>query len=161
MEYLDPKKIKFIVNIGEVLNMEYEGVLHTAIKLKRCFPLKMPDEYISVFCDDESTEIGIIKDLKMLDETMYEIALNELKFRYFMPKITKISKLKEKRNLAQLEILTDAGKKSIAIQDIPFNINSYPNGQVIIRDVDGNLYEMDKQYLNSKDKNAKFIKNYI
>ena len=35
------------------------------------------------------------------------------------------------------------------------------NGQVIVKDVDGNLYEVDNTYLSSNDKNAKFIKNYI
>ncbi len=161
MEYINTQKIKFIVNEGEMLKLEYDGKVYPSIKLKRCFPFNNPENFIGIYESDSNQEIGIIYDLKELDEQQYEIAVAELKFRYFMPIITKIIKIKEKPHFAHLDIVTTAGEKNITIQDIPFNINMYSNGQIIIKDVDGNLYEVDVNYLKSNDKNAKFVKNYI
>lgn len=161
MEYMKVDKIKLIANEGEVLSLEYEDVYYPAIKLKRCFPFKCPTSYISVCNSENDQEIGIIYDLNELDSEMLQIAIDELNFRYFVPVITKISKIKEKRNFAHFDIITNSGNKKITLQDIPFNINAYPNGQVLIKDVDGNLYEVSQQYLSSNDKNAKYIKNYL
>lgn len=161
MEYMKVDKIKLIANEGEVLSLEYEDVYYPAIKLKRCFPFKCPTSYISVCNSENDHEIGIIYDLNELDSKMLQIAIDELNFRYFVPVINKISKIKEKRNFAHFDIITNSGNKKITLQDIPFNINAYPNGQVLIKDVDGNLYEVSQQYLSSNDKNAKYIKNYL
>ena len=161
MEYMKIDKIKLIANEGEVLSLEYDDVYYPAIKLKRCFPFKCPTSYISVCNSENDQEIGIIYDLNELDKDMLKIAIDELNFRYFLPLIVKVNKVKEKRNFATLDIKTLSGDKTITIQDIPFNINMYNNGQVIIKDVDGNLYEVSHDYLACKDKNAKWIKNYI
>ena len=161
MEYLNANEIIFSNDDEKVLSLKYNGVLYQAIKLKRCFPFLSPDCFISVVNSDLNEEIGIIKDLKDLSKEMYEIAIEELNFRYFLPIISKVGKVKEKRNFATLEIKTLSGDKTITIQDVPFNINMYNNGQVIIKDVDGNMYEVSNEYLASKDKNAKWIKNYI
>ena len=161
MEYLDISKIKFLSNDNQLLSMYYDSKYYPSIKLKRCFPFQEANKYISVIESEKNEEIGIIYYLNQLSLEMYNLAINELNFRYFMPKVIKIKKVKEKRGFANIDIITTSGNKSIKIQDIPFNINMYPNGQVIIKDVDGNLYEVDINYLNSNDKNAKFIKNYI
>ena len=161
MEFLNVDKIIFSTNDDKVLSLKYEDTEYKAIKLKRCFPFLSPDNYIRVIDSDSNEEIGIIEDLNKLDEKAKQIAINELNFRYFLPLIVKVSKVKEKRNFATLDIKTLSGDKTITIQDIPFNINMYNNGQVIIKDVDGNLYEVSHDYLTCKDKNAKWIKNYI
>lgn len=161
MEFLNVDKIIFSTNDDKVLSLKYEEKEYKAIKLKRCFPFLSPDNYISVIDSDSNEEIGIIEDLNKLDEKAKQIAINELNFRYFLPLIVKVNKVKEKRNFATLDIKTLSGDRTITIQDIPFNINMYNNGQVIIKDVDGNLYEVSHDYLACKDKNAKWIKNYI
>ena len=161
MEYLNVKELIFSCDDEKVLSLQYKDKDFKAIKLKRCFPFSSPDQYISVVDSDSNEEIGIIENLKDLDEKMYDLALNELNFRYFLPIITKVTKVKEKRNFATLEAKTLSGDKTITIQDIPFNINLHNNGKVVIKDVDGNLYEVSNDYLTSKDKNAKWIKNYI
>ena len=94
MEYMKVDKIKLIANEGEVLSLEYEDVYYPAIKLKRCFPFKCPTSYISVCNSENDQEIGIIYDLNELDSKMLQIAIDELNFRYFVPVITKISKIK-------------------------------------------------------------------
>jgi hypothetical protein len=161
MEFLNVNKIIFSANDDKVLSLNYENKEYKAIKLKRCFPFLSPNNYISVIDSDTNEEIGIINDLNELDETSRKIAIDELNLRYFLPVIIKVNKIKEKRNFATLDIKTLSGDKTITIQDIPFNINLYGNGKVIIKDVDGNLYEVSQDYLNLNDKNAKWIKNYI
>ena len=161
MEYMNINKIKFISSDNQLLSMYYDDKYYPSIKLKRCFPFHDKDKYISVCESENNNEIGMIYDINELESKSLKLAINELNFRYFMPKILKISKIKERRDFAHLNIITNSGNKQIKIQDIPFNINMYPNGQVIVKDVDGNLYEVDNTYLSSNDKNAKFIKNYI
>ena len=161
MEYLLIEKLIFIANENKTLALKYDGREYSSIKLKRCFPFLSPNQFISVIDSDSNEEIGIIKDLNELSKEQLDLANIELEFRYFVPIITKVIKVKEKRNFATLDVITNAGKKTITLQDIPFNINLHHNGQVIIKDVDGNLYEVSNEYLLSKDSNAKFIRNYI
>ena len=161
MEYLIPSELKFISDDNKVLGLKYLDKEYKAIKLKRCFPFNNPNKFICVNDSDSNEEIGIIEDLNVLDEETFKIVSEELEHRYFLPIITKITKVKEKRDFATLDIITNAGNKTITIQNIPFNINMFNNNQVIIKDVDGNMYEVDNNYLLSKDKNARFIKNYI
>ena len=161
MEYLNIEKLIFIANENKTLALKYDEREYSSIKLKRCFPFLNPNQFISVINSDSNEEIGIIKDLNELSKEQLDLANIELEFRYFVPVITKVIKVKEKRNFATLDVITNAGKKTITLQDIPFNINMHHNGQVIIKDVDGNLYEVSNEYLQSKDSNAKFIRNYI
>ena len=161
MEYLLIEKLIFIANENKTLALKYDDKEYASIKLKRCFPFLSPNQFISVIDSDSNEEIGIIKDLNELSKEQLDLANIELEFRYFVPIITKVIKVKEKRNFATLDVITNAGKKTITLQDIPFNINLHHNGQVIIKDVDGNLYEVSNEYLLSKDSNAKFIRNYI
>ena len=139
----------------------YQGSIYSSIKLKRCFPMQNPNEYIVVSYGEDNQELGIIKNLNELNKQDITIANLELKERYFLPIITNITKLRQKRDFVYFNLITNCGEKQIVVQNIAFSINSYQNGQIIMKDVDNNYYCFDNEYLKSKNKNAKFIRNYI
>ena len=65
--FLDSNKVHLKHNENGFLILELNGETKGRINLKRCYPFSLPDEYICIL-DTEDREIGIIRDLKLLDK---------------------------------------------------------------------------------------------
>ena len=72
------------------------------VTVKRAFPFEAPDEFI-VLADEEDKDLGFIRALS--ERTPEERALleKELSRRYFMPKITHIEKVNDRKAAALYE----------------------------------------------------------
>ena len=71
IEFLKPENCVFSFNSNGFLVMTLEGELKGRVKLIRTYPYSLTDEYICVH-DLDDNEIGIIRDLKELDQNSKE-----------------------------------------------------------------------------------------
>lgn len=113
----------------------------------RSFPITDPDAFISIREPDspryeKGAEIGIIPDLGALDGETVALIREELARRYFTPKITKITQMKEKLGHLYWDVITDAGKFSFVLRNAGANIRTLEDGRVLMFDIDGNCFEI-------------------
>lgn len=125
---------------------EYDRVI-----LVRNFPFQYEKEYITVL-DSKAKEIGIIKNICDFDKETEEMLAKELERRYYMPKISKIIKMKEKMGFSNWTVDTDFGQITFSVKDTYKNIVKLHGGRCIITDVDGNRYEIPS--LSALDKKS-------
>ena len=141
IQFLNPKAIKIRQNtFGEMVVEMPDGSTYTGVVPVRTFPLSQPNRYISLH-DSEHEEIGLIEDLRQLNKADRAVLREELQKCYFMPRITRILSLEGQFGITQWEVETDRGPVSFALRS-RYDIVSLDGGRVLIKDVDGNRYEI-------------------
>ncbi len=141
VQFLDPKLVK--ISRNQFADMEAElpdGSVHAPVEPVRTFPLTQPDQYISLL-DANKNELGLIEDIKQLRKADRTVLAEELKKCYFMPKITKIHSLEGRFGITQWEAETNSGSVSFDLRS-RHDITSLDGGRLLIKDVDGNRYEI-------------------
>jgi hypothetical protein len=137
--FIEPEKARFYVLDRDFLGLVYDGADKKRVNLHRALPVHSPDEYICVL-DAEAKEIGIIRTLAGFSPEQAELIGVELRRRYYNPVVHKIISAKEKMGYVYFELLTTAGRKSIAVKDISKSIRRLDEKRILILDVDGNRY---------------------
>ena len=123
---------------------------YTRIFLHRAFPYDFPWSYISIL-DNDSKEIGIIRDLTDLPEETAELVKYEINRKYFAPKVTKISAIKERYGFSYWKVTTDAGEMEFTLQDTYRSLLKVSSTRMFIIDIDSNRYEIpDIEQLDRK-----------
>ena len=141
VQFLDPKRLKISRNQFAELEAELpDGSVHAPVEPVRTFPLTQPDQYISLL-DAEKNELGLIEDIKQLKKVDRTILAEELEKCYFMPKITRIHALSGQFGVTQWEAETEVGSVSFDLRSRN-DISSLDAGRVLIKDIDGNRYEI-------------------
>ena len=141
VQFLDPKQVKITRNEFEELTVELpDRSVHTSIVPVRTFPLTRPNRYISLLDADEQ-EIGMIEDIRKLKKSDRKVLEAELRKCYFMPKISKIYSLEGRFGVTEWNVETDRGDVRFDLRS-RYDIVSLEGGRVIIKDVDGNRYEI-------------------
>jgi len=157
--FIDPEKARFYVLDNDFLGLEYDGEDKKRISLHRALPINNPGEYICVL-DTESKEIGILRNLDGLSDIQAGLVKRELALRYYSPRIDKITSSKEKMGYVYFDLVTNAGKKSIAVKDVTKSIRRLDDGRILILDVDGNRYVVEDA-LKLERSSMKWIESYI
>lgn len=139
LEFLDAKKCKFSFNKNGFLVMSLDGEDKGRVKLIRSYPYTLKDEYICVH-DLEDIEIGIIRDLKLLDEGSKNDAEKELENRYYCPIVTSVKNIKERMGHFYFDTVIDGMDKSFTVRDLTRNLRFANETTLLIFDVDGNRY---------------------
>ena len=137
--WLDSDNASFFTRNG-LLWMKHEESEHR-VKLCRQFPFDLPQEYISVL-DEHDTEIGIIRSVSLFDGSTEEILSEELRRRYYAPRLTSIRSVKEKYGFSYWRATTEQGEISFVLQDTHRSILRVNDERVFFSDVDGNRYEI-------------------
>ena len=141
VQFLDPKRLKISRNqFAEVEAELPDGSVHAPVEPVRTFPLAQPDQYISLL-DAHKNEIGLIEDIKQLQQADRTILAEELEKCYFMPKITKIHALEGRFGVTQWEAETEVGSVSFDLRSRN-DITTLSGGRILIKDIDGNRYEI-------------------
>ena len=141
VQFLDPKLVKISRNQFAELEAELpDGSVHAPIEPVRTFPLTQPNQYISLL-DAHKNELGLIEDINQLKEADRTILVEELEKCYFMPKITKIHALGGQFGVTQWDAETEVGSVSFDLRSRN-DITVLDSGRVLIKDVDGNRYEI-------------------
>ncbi len=107
----------------------------------RAFPFDAADTFISV-TDKDGNEYGIIKALSDFEGSGSDIIGEELKRKYFTPKIKRIHSVKERFGYSYWETETEFGKASFSMHDTFRSIAKVSETRLILTDVDGNRYEI-------------------
>ena len=145
VQFLDAPNVKIARNSFEEITIELpDGTSHTNVEAVRSFPLTDSDKYITLL-DNEGEEIGIIQDIKHLPRGSAEILLSELQKRYFMPKITKIHELEGQFGVTRWVVETNRGPVTFGMRT-RYDVVSLENGRVLIKDADGNRYEIENYH---------------
>ena len=118
------------------------GELYEALEPRRLFPVSRADTYITLL-DSEGIEIGIIKDLALLDDSSRDAITYALDDYYLVPHILKIIHTEEKYGTLRWTVETDRGIKSFDIRNRNHDIRAYKDGKIRIRDGDDNRYTID------------------
>ena len=152
LDFLNPHECRFSKNNNGFLVLTLNGEEKGRVKLSRSYPFSKPNEYICV-SDIEDKEIGILKDIEVLDSTSVELAKNELETRYFCPTITEIKSIKEKMGHFYFETKIGDKEKNFTVKNITRNIRFAGEDTLLIFDMDGNRFimpEFSKTDLKSK-----------
>ncbi|MCL2518164.1 MAG: DUF1854 domain-containing protein [Oscillospiraceae bacterium] len=120
---------------------ETEDKKFPRVYLHRAFPFDNPFSYISVL-DKDNKEIGIIRELKDLDENSQNLIVDELHRKYYAPSIKTIQSVKERYGYSYWKVTSDAGDLSFTLQDTFRSILKVGNNRVFIVDIDNNRYEI-------------------
>jgi len=145
LNILDPKKVSIGKDEFNRLNIKIEGGKeYPEVDIVMDFPLTNSDHFLSVIevnNGKRDEEIGIIEDIRKLDSKSRKIVKEEIKRIYFMPKVTKINRLKENHGIMKFDLETEKGHREFETRHRE-DIRKLPGGRIIIRDADGNRFEI-------------------
>ena len=142
LEFLEASTLSINRNaFAELVVQLPDGTTHTKVQPVRSFPVTETTRYIALL-DEEGDEIGIVEDVKKLTPTSRDILIEELQKRYFMPRITKINALAGQFGVTTWEVETTHGEVEFGIRT-RYDIVTLGNARVLIKDADGNRYEIE------------------
>ena len=127
-------KMKYKPNNAE--EKEYDRVF-----LHRSFPNETADKYISVLNRD-GNEICMIRDINEFDDETKKLLLRELKRKYHVFTIKKISSVKEKYGYSYWCVTDETGEREFTVQDTYKSITKITSDRIYVTDIDGNRYEI-------------------
>ena len=159
LNILDPKKVRIYKDEFNRLKLKIEGGgEYSEVRATMGFPLTNSDHFISLIevkDGKNDKEIGIIEDVRKLDSKSRKVLKEELKRAYFMPKITKINRMKETHGIMKFDVETDRGPREFETR-YKEDIRKLLGGRVIIKDADGNRYEI-KDYMKLDKRSVNLI----
>ena len=110
--------------------------------LSLAFPFEKETEYVSVQ-NELKEEQGMIRSLSDFDDKTAAILREELKKKYFCPKIKKILKLTERNGTTYWDCLSDKGDLSFTVKDVHRSLIRADEDRLFVVDVDGCRYEIE------------------
>ena len=142
-----------------------DGTLRVIIANERCglrveawraFPLSFPDEHIALR-DGAGQELGVLRDLKDLPETVRDLLHEQLRRRYFLPRVTAIYSVTERFGSSIWELQTDRGPRSVTTRQMNEAVSEIEPGRYLITDVEDNRYEIKDLNALDADSRARFF----
>ena len=110
------------------------------VGVARCFPWSLEEEYISVR-DSDGRELILLKTLDGLDAETVALIEQELRERFFVPKIHQVVNHSAEFGIISITAETDRGQVDFQIRDRE-DVRLLPGSRAVFRDVDGNVYEV-------------------
>lgn len=107
------------------------------------FPISNRDSFVSLR-DLNGDEIGVIERVHDLDGTSRHIVHEELNRSYFLPQIEEIFSVTDDLNVITWSVFTDKGPRTFEVRDPRKNVRSVGGGRYIVKDVDGNRYDIPR-----------------
>ena len=129
-----------------------DGQTYEGLRVSLMFPITDRYSYVQ-FLDADENEIGILKDLNELDNESRSILMSEIEKTYFIPAITKILSIEAEFRADVWKVETDKGFRTFEVVGKRRNIRYVTSDHVIIKDIDGNRYEIPS--VNKLDKTSK------
>ena len=123
------------------IELHRDGEVMRIGEIMPAFPLSDRDRYIQL-TDEQGEEIGIVRDIGELDEKSREILREMVKRAYFKPTIDDVIEIEEDFGVLHWTVKTDVGDRRFSVRSPRRNIRRFGKGRLIIRDVDGNRYEI-------------------
>ena len=110
------------------------------VRLRQCFPWSEPGLHLSLR-DDEDREVAIVDDPAELDAESRNAIEQALAEAGFVLEVTRVLDIDEEVEIRQWTVETRQGRRSFQthLDDWPRGL---PNGEILIRDVAGDLYRL-------------------
>jgi len=150
VKILDPKKIEIYRDSYGDLVLRIDGVERRLSRVVRAFPITMPWRYI-IFIGEDGEEIGVLKNVKELNNSSATVLREELEKRYFIPKIIKVHDIREEFGVLVWKTETDRGPRTFEVTSRR-NLKRIPGGRILVRDGDDNMYEVDYRRLDRRSR---------
>ena len=136
------EKTRFARNEQEDIVMRTAGGENVRIgAMAMAFPLSRPGRMI-VLRDADGRELGILDDMRKLDDRSHGIVREEIDKMYFMPRILDIEDYREELGVLTVRAMTDRGERTFQVRHVRKNLRRLGGTRLMIRDVDGNRYEI-------------------
>ncbi|MFH1566707.1 MAG: DUF1854 domain-containing protein [Gemmatimonadota bacterium] len=146
---LDPAQVRFARTRRGQLQMTVAGQAYEEVRLRRAFPLEIPDRYLGFFLPDGS-EVGLLASPDGLDEESRKVLTAELERTYFLPVITAVGKIGEEFGVVHADVETTSGPRQIEIRGIRSSIRVLSRQRALVEDATGNRYELRDYHRLSK-----------
>lgn len=143
IRYLTKHNTVFKRTEGGFVSLSVGEEFYSRIQVMRMFPFMEKDRFLSVrSVGDKSKEIGIIVNLKDMEEDTIKLLREQLNLRYFTPVITKIRSVKEEYGFAYWDVLTDHGECRFTIQMGGNAVVHLTEERILLSDIDENRFEI-------------------
>ena len=155
--WLTPENASFSFQ-NNFLYIKY-GEIETRAFLCRQFPFELQWEFLSVMNED-SEEIGIIRDVSLFEGEVGAMLKNELERRYYAPVIKQILNVKERYGFSYWKVHTGEGEVNFTLRDTYRSIIHAGGNRILLLDVNGNRFEIPDTSLLDR-KSYKKIELYL
>ena len=132
--YLSPTGLLMV----RTTSPDYEGRAFPAL----AFPFETREEYLCIQ-NENKEEIGMIASLSDLKEEEAILLREEIKKKYFSPKIKRITKLTERYGSTFWDCETDYGPLSFTVKDTHRSLIRAGEDRIFVLDHDGCRYEIE------------------
>jgi hypothetical protein len=136
------KEIRIARNSAGELVLERAGEEPRVVKPVRALPITDPDVWIGLI-DEKGKPLHMVRSLKELDPDSRALLESELERLYFLPKILHLDQITEEYGVLRLEVVTDRGPRTFEVRSRE-HIRFLPDGRILLRDLDGNRYEIPR-----------------
>ncbi|GBC98666.1 hypothetical protein HRbin17_01180 [bacterium HR17] len=140
LRLVEPQQVHFWHDDEGRFCAEIDGEVFTDVKPVRNFPVQARDRLISLL-DAADEEIAILTTVHGLDPASRQALEAELEKRYFIPVIQAIHHIEGRFGITRWFVMTDRGERVFDVRERG-DVRYYPGRRVVIRDADGNLYEI-------------------
>lgn len=123
------------------------------VRAKLAFPLTDPGHYVTFEAEGEGT-VGTLEDYRRLDPDSLWILTETIEKQYFIPRIVAIEDIQEENHIMYWKVRTERGPRSFEVTRRN-DIRWLDDRHIVIRDADGNKYEI-KDY-HELDKKSRAI----
>jgi len=130
---------------GKNVELTVNGRRYEIGRIGSVFPLTHALGAVAFF-DKDGEEIGVMKHLDSLDDDSRGLLMEELEKAYFMPRVKSIDNVTESLGIESWTVTTDKGERTFDVRDPQRGVRKMAEGRVIIKDVDGNRYEVTDWY---------------
>jgi hypothetical protein len=125
------------------LRLKWEGGgEEIVVRPTRAFPLSDPGRFVALL-DREGNGVALIPDLAELPEKPRVLLLEELEKSYFLPQLVRVLEITDEFGIQRWEVLTDRGPRVFEVRSRE-DLRWVGPGDLIVRDVDGNRYEIKR-----------------
>lgn len=138
---IDAGEARFAIGEDNHIHFVHDGRDHRVGAIVQSFPLSNKGKLVAVR-DGDGAEIAILDDIRKLEKVSREIVDREIEKAYFMPVIEDLYDVTDTLGILNWSVSTDRGPRVFQIKNLRRNIRRIGRERVVIRDVDGNRYEV-------------------
>lgn len=142
IQLLSPEDLYVYRGEGGVMQGIIAGKTYEELLIYLAFPMQYTNRYISVRTKD-GDELGIVRDLDVLDRDSAAVMKEEIELRYFLPRVTRIESIKHKSDMWFWELQTHLGSLRIMMRNLHEHIQ-FPGGdRILLSDLDGRRCDIE------------------
>jgi catechol 2,3-dioxygenase-like lactoylglutathione lyase family enzyme len=127
---------------GQLKLKPVDGGDEIVVRPMRAFPLSEPEQFVALL-DTDGNEVALIPDLSQLPARPRELLEQELEKSYFLPELVRVLEISDEFGIQRWEVETDRGARVFEVRSRE-DLRWLHPGHLIVRDVDGNRYEIKR-----------------